>query len=150
MNSRRTVKKRELRAQRRQSVSESGERMFMKRQFVRRQFVCAASIVVTSLASACNSAQDSSGLSPTTPSPNSQAAAISVQTAASSVQSLTTEGLTGDCPAITFTIGEKTVRTNAATSFGSSCTSLKNGERVVASGTPQSDGSIVATCVAGL
>lgn len=61
------------------------------------------------------------------------------------------EGLSGSCPSATFSINGKTLRTNATTSFGSgSCSSLTNGARVGAMGTAQGDGSVVASCVAGL
>jgi hypothetical protein len=57
-------------------------------------------------------------------------------------------GLSGSCPALTFSIGTKTVRTNTSTQFGSSgCAAIKNGVQVAAQGTEQKDGSLVASFV---
>lgn len=53
--------------------------------------------------------------------------------------------LTGACPAITFTLGGKTFRTNASTQFkGGSCSTIANGQTVEAEGTVQADGSVLA------
>lgn len=56
-------------------------------------------------------------------------------------------GLTGTCPAITFTIGTKTVTTDASTSFGTACSTLKNGTDVEVKGTVQTNGTIKASSV---
>ena len=57
--------------------------------------------------------------------------------------------LAGTCPAISFIVNGKRVRTSADTSFGaSSCGSLRTGDRIAAVGATQSDGSVLATCVA--
>lgn len=59
------------------------------------------------------------------------------------------ESRAGSCPAITFTLNGKTVRTDAETSFGGgSCASIQNGSTVGVIGTVQGDGSIAASCVA--
>jgi Domain of unknown function (DUF5666) len=58
-------------------------------------------------------------------------------------------GVAGSCPAISFTIAGNTVQTNAATSFATgSCSSVKTGTGVGIVGTAQTDGSILASCVA--
>ena len=80
----------------------------------------------------------SPGGSPRPPEPGTQLALGAVM-----------ERRAGDCPAITFTIGGRTIRTNVTTSFGGgSCAALENGDQVGAMGTAQADGSIVASCVA--
>jgi hypothetical protein len=57
-------------------------------------------------------------------------------------------GLTGTCPAITFTVRATTIRTNSATRFDDgSCVQIANGTRVEAKGARQPDGSILATKV---
>jgi hypothetical protein len=59
------------------------------------------------------------------------------------------ESRTGSCPAITFVLNGKTVRTDAETSFGGgSCASIEHGNLVGVIGTVQGDGSIAASCVA--
>jgi hypothetical protein len=56
--------------------------------------------------------------------------------------------LTGACPEVSFTLEGKTVRTNAATNFGSGgCASVKNDARVTITGTTQSDGRVLASTV---
>lgn len=56
--------------------------------------------------------------------------------------------LTGACPAVSFTIERKTVKTNAATGYGDGrCAGLANGTKVEVAGTPQADGSILAAKV---
>lgn len=56
--------------------------------------------------------------------------------------------LTGTCPAVSFTIEGKTVKTNAATGYGDGrCAGLANGTKVEVAGTPQADGSILAAKV---
>jgi len=57
-------------------------------------------------------------------------------------------GLTGTCPAVTFTIGSPatTVKTNSSTKFdGVTCATLANGAVVEVKGTKQTDGSILAS-----
>ena len=56
--------------------------------------------------------------------------------------------LSGTCPAMSFTVGTRRVTTAAATRFkGGACAALKNGKRVEVKGTPQSDGTLLATVV---
>jgi Domain of unknown function (DUF5666) len=56
--------------------------------------------------------------------------------------------LSGSCPALTFAVQGKTVKTNSATKFQhGSCTSIANGTRVEVEGTRQADGTILATKV---
>ena len=55
-------------------------------------------------------------------------------------------GLTGLCPAISFTVGTTTVTTDVTTSFSQgSCLQLTNGKQVEVKGTKQTDGSIKAS-----
>src|SRR5262245_31621822 len=57
--------------------------------------------------------------------------------------------VTGSCPSITFTIFVNVVRTNGSTTFGDgSCATVKAGNRVGVVGTAQTDGSVLASCVA--
>jgi hypothetical protein len=59
--------------------------------------------------------------------------------------------VSGGCPSLTLTLGGMTVTTNTTTSFaGLSCGSIKSSDRVGAVGTTQADGSVAASCVAGL
>jgi len=54
-------------------------------------------------------------------------------------------GLTGACPAITFTIGTRTIATTAQTRFeDGSCAAVTNGTKVEVSGTIQPNGTLVA------
>ncbi len=56
--------------------------------------------------------------------------------------------LTGTCPRLTFTLGNKTVRTNAETVFmGGACADIKNTIRAGAKGAVQPDLSILASYV---
>lgn len=56
--------------------------------------------------------------------------------------------LAGTCPNLTFTVGAIAVTTDGTTEFrGTPCEALVNGARVDVQGTPQADGSIVATKV---
>ena len=62
----------------------------------------------------------------------------------------TVAGLTGTCPAVTFTIGTPatTVKTNSSTTFDDvTCATLANGAVVEVKGTKQTDGSILATSI---
>ena len=60
----------------------------------------------------------------------------------------TVAGLSGTCPALTFTIGTKTVHTNASTVFDDvTCATLANGNIVEVTGTTQADASILASKV---
>ena len=54
-------------------------------------------------------------------------------------------GLTGACPAITFTVNGVTVTTSMATKFEAPCAQITNGKRVEVDGTRQPNGSIAAT-----
>lgn len=57
----------------------------------------------------------------------------------------TISGLTGTCPAITFTLAGKTFRTNSSTEFkGGACAAIANGNTVEAEGAVQTDGSVLA------
>lgn len=57
-------------------------------------------------------------------------------------------GLQGACPAVTFTLGNITITTSAATRFrNGSCSQLAAGVQVTARGTAQPDGSIQAATV---
>jgi len=54
-------------------------------------------------------------------------------------------GLSGTCPAITFTLAGKTVRATSSTHFKAiTCSALANGTKVEVEGTTQPDGSVVA------
>ena len=58
----------------------------------------------------------------------------------------TIHGLVAGCPILTFTLEGKTIKTSAATSFGSgTCAALANDMRVTVVGTTQGDGSVLAT-----
>ena len=59
----------------------------------------------------------------------------------------TVSGLTGTCPALTFTVGTRVVRTGSATVFEDRCTDVRNGVRVEVKGTRMNDGSFTATRV---
>jgi hypothetical protein len=57
----------------------------------------------------------------------------------------TVGGLSGSCPALSFLLETKTIKTSAATGFGDgACTGIRNGVRVGVLGTVQADGSILA------
>jgi hypothetical protein len=56
--------------------------------------------------------------------------------------------LSGACPAISFTVGTTKVKTAAATKFkDATCAKIKDGTRVEVKGTPQTDGTLLATVV---
>jgi len=56
--------------------------------------------------------------------------------------------LTGTCPTLSFTVGGKTIKTTASTSWGDKkCSDLKSGDQVGVAGTAQADGSILASKV---
>jgi hypothetical protein len=58
----------------------------------------------------------------------------------------TVAGLSGTCPALTFTVGTTTVQTNNSTTFKDvTCATLANGATVEVKGMRQADGSILAT-----
>jgi len=61
-------------------------------------------------------------------------------------------GLSGACPNLTFTVGGSPVATNSATTYGggSSCSSVKNGEKRYAVGARQVDGSVLARYISGV
>ena len=57
-------------------------------------------------------------------------------------------GLKGSCGAMTFGINGYSIVTNGLTTFdGTTCTSMKNGDKVKVTGTKQADGSVLATNV---
>ena len=55
--------------------------------------------------------------------------------------------LTGTCPALTFAIGSRVVKTTSATIFEDSCGGVRNGVRVEARGSRAADGTFMATRV---
>ncbi len=60
----------------------------------------------------------------------------------------TVSAVAGTCPAITFTVETKKIAADAATKFsGGACGDVKNGVRVSAGGTVQTDGSVLAAGV---
>ncbi len=60
----------------------------------------------------------------------------------------TISGLSGTCPAVTFTVAGKKVVTSAATTWGDlKCADLKGDSKVIAIGPAQADGSVLATGV---
>jgi Domain of unknown function (DUF5666) len=62
------------------------------------------------------------------------------------------EGVAGSCPSLSLTMHGTTVQTNRATTFGSgtTCASLKAGAHAAAFGTVQANGSLLASCIAGI
>jgi hypothetical protein len=74
------------------------------------------------------------------------------QAAAASSEEIRIEGpvsqVSGTCPAITFRLSGRSVRTDAATQFvANRCDRVVNGQSVNVRGTAQSDGSLLATRV---
>jgi hypothetical protein len=60
----------------------------------------------------------------------------------------TVSGLAGSCPALTFRLADKTIKTDASTAYGDGgCGDVKNGASAGAIGTAQADGSILASHV---
>ena len=58
----------------------------------------------------------------------------------------TMSGLTGTCPALSFSVGSRKVATNASTSFDkTACSAFRSGDRVQVKGTARADGSVLAT-----
>jgi hypothetical protein len=55
--------------------------------------------------------------------------------------------LTGTCPALTFAVGARVVKTTSATVFSDPCQSIRNGVRVEAKGSRAADGTFTATRV---
>ena len=55
--------------------------------------------------------------------------------------------LSGTCPAVTFTLGTRVVKTGSATVFDDPCTGIRNGVRVEVKGTRASDGTFTAARV---
>jgi hypothetical protein len=54
-------------------------------------------------------------------------------------------GLSGSCPALTFTAGDRTIATDASTAFHkSNCRDVTNGANVSGEGHIQPDGSVLA------
>ena len=61
----------------------------------------------------------------------------------------TVTALSGNCPALTFTVEGHTIKTDASTVFGDGgCGALKNGQRIVVTVSMQSDGGAKATKIA--
>jgi len=58
-------------------------------------------------------------------------------------------GLSGRCPALTFTVGGRQVRTTGATQFATSCGHLTNGQTVTVSGRVTGNGMVLASQVSG-
>ena len=74
-------------------------------------------------------------------------AAFGVGTDANSVTG-TISALAGNCPALTFMLERRIIKTDASTTFGEGgCAALKNGLRVGIAGVAQSDGSVKASRV---
>jgi len=59
----------------------------------------------------------------------------------------TVSALSGTCPALTFTVGTRLVRTGSATVFDDRCTDVRNGVRVEVRGTRMNDGTFTAARV---
>ena len=59
----------------------------------------------------------------------------------------TVSALSGTCPALTFTVGTRLVRTGSATVFDDGCTHVTNGVRVEVRGTRMNDGTFTAARV---
>jgi hypothetical protein len=59
----------------------------------------------------------------------------------------TVSALSGTCPALTFTVGTRLVRTGSATVFDDRCTDVTNGIRVEVRGTRMNDGTFTAARV---
>jgi hypothetical protein len=55
--------------------------------------------------------------------------------------------LTGTCPALTFTVGTRLVRTGSTTVFDDRCTDIRNGVRVEVNGIRTNNGTFTATRV---
>jgi hypothetical protein len=57
-------------------------------------------------------------------------------------------GVSGSCPALTFSINGFSIRTTAATTFdGTTCAAMKSGTKVTVTGVVQADNSVLATLV---
>jgi len=57
-------------------------------------------------------------------------------------------GLSGKCPTVSFKVGSTAVSTNTATVYsGGTCSNLINTKQVAVTGTPQADGSVLATLI---
>jgi len=57
-------------------------------------------------------------------------------------------GLSGKCPTVSFKVGSTTVSTTSDTVYsGGTCNSLSNTKQVAVTGTPQADGSALATLI---
>lgn len=57
-------------------------------------------------------------------------------------------GLSGQCPTVSFKVGSTTVSTNSGTVYsGGTCNNLSNTKQVTVTGTPQANGSAVATLI---
>lgn len=91
------------------------------------------------------------GLSPRTGEVTIAGQIVSVQQEGLLGQTVQLDGelsrLAGVCPEVTFRVDREQVRTNAATEFNPSCSSLMNGRDVEVNGVVQSDGWVIATRV---
>jgi hypothetical protein len=67
------------------------------------------------------------------------------QEAASISFSGAVSGLSGQCPALTFTVASRLVRTIAATDFDARCDRIRNGDNLTINGLIQLDDSVLAT-----
>jgi len=56
-------------------------------------------------------------------------------------------GRTGDCPALTFTVGTRVVKTTSATRFDDGCAKVQNNVRVEVKGTIGTDNVMTAARV---
>lgn len=59
----------------------------------------------------------------------------------------TVSALTGTCPALTFTVRDRTVKTSTATTFDGGCAKVKNAVQVDVKGQAAADGSLMASRV---
>ncbi len=110
----------------------------MKRTFQLALIGATTLISATLLARCTHSVEDATA---------SSAADLSIGTTANPLTG-TISALTGSCPAVTFVIERKTVRVDAATTYGeAACSRLANGVRIEVVGASQSDGSINASSV---
>jgi hypothetical protein len=74
--------------------------------------------------------------------------AVAISQAAASIEvSGRISGLSGSCPALSFTVSGRLVRTNAATDFDQRCDRIENGDNLAVTGVDQPDNSLVAVRV---
>ena len=111
-------------------------------------------LVAVAFAAACGGSDHStpptSPASQTTTAANAGTGAISGDGTTTGATAATTitgtiSGFGGTCPAVSFKLEAKVIKTDASTSFGDGkCSDLKDGVKVGVSGTVQADGSILA------